>query len=211
MERRSCICPYGLEVAQLSCPLQTLHLSCILLCISAHEAPRTILPRVPFLTVWHRQLKGGPGVKLGRWKRKRSHAWVVAVGGSFQGPAARCRGHRDSFCDLLDSHPHRFSSCESLQFSIDKWDTLSGSGALHQTLSDAFWAAAVAGCWAMCPDGAGTGNTVTDNAWMNGHRCLTSHLCREGHKALQGSGLSQGMLQCLCARLAGFMDGFIYV
>lgn len=76
---------------------------------------------------------------------------------------------------------------------------------------DAFWAAAVAGCWAMCPDGAGAGNTVTDNVWMNGHRCPTSPLCREGHKALQGSGLPQGMLQCLCAGLGGFMDGFIYV
>lgn len=119
---------------RLSCPLQTLYLSCILLCITAYKAHRTILLRVPFLTVWHRQLKGGPGVKLGRWKRKRLHAWVVAVGGSFWGPAARCRGHRDSFYDLLDSCPHPSSSCESLQFSTNKWDTLSGSGALHQTL-----------------------------------------------------------------------------
>lgn len=53
--------------------------------------------------------------------------------------------------------------------------------------------------------GAGMGTRITDNAWMNGHRCPTSHLlAREGHKALQGSGAPQGMLQCLCARLVGF-------
>lgn len=50
------------------------------LCITAHEAPRTILPRVPFSLSGHRQLEGRSCVKPGRWKRKRSHAWVVAVG-----------------------------------------------------------------------------------------------------------------------------------
>ena len=63
---------------------------------------------------------------------------------------------------------------------------MSGSGALHQTLPDAFWAAAVAGCWAMGPEGAGTGNMVTDNAWMNGHRYPTSPLCRDGSQGPAG-------------------------